>query len=201
MEESRPAPPNSQVLRQQSWSQYIERASRGDESALASLYDESKSLVYGLALRVVGEPADAEEVTLDVFTQVWRTASAFDGSRGNAVSWLVLMTRSRAIDRVRSRTARSRLEEPMEDVPEPSCPAEGLNHERQTVRHAMRVLTDAQRRLIEMAFFSGFTHSELAQALAVPLGTIKTRIRVAMLKLKEELTKPTAGSMRSSHGA
>ena len=115
MEEPRPAPPSSQFLRQQTWSQYIHRASRGDESALASLYDESKSLVYGLALRVVGEPADAEEVTLDVFTQVWRSAGAFDASRGNAVSWLVLMTRSRAIDRVRSRTARSRLEEPKDN--------------------------------------------------------------------------------------
>jgi RNA polymerase sigma-70 factor (ECF subfamily) len=200
MEEIRPMP-DSAALRQRAWSEYIERAGRGDESALGSLYDESKSLVYGIALRILGQPADAEEVTLDVYTQVWRSAADFDESRGAPTSWLALMTRSRAIDRVRSRTARARLEEPMAAFPEPPSPSGPPDPGGQAVRQAMRALTPEHRQLLDLAFFSGFTHSELAKKLNLPLGTVKTRLRAAMHKLKEELTRAAGKSVRSSHGA
>ena len=200
MEETR-SMPDSAALRHRAWSEYIQRAGRGDESALGDLYDESKSLVYGIALRILGHTADAEEVTLDVFTQVWRSAADFDQSRGTPVSWLALMTRSRAIDRVRSRTARARVEEPLGNLPEPPSTRGPLDPDSQTVRQAMRALTPEHRRLLELAFFSGFTHSELAERLALPLGTVKTRVRAAMHKLKEELTKAAGSMVRRSHGA
>ena len=193
--------PDASAPRHRAWSEYIERAGRGDESALGSLYDESKSLVYGIALRILGQPADAEEVTLDVFTQVWRNAADFDERRGSPLSWLALMARSRAIDRVRSRTARAKLEEPVGNLPEPPSPGTTLDADRQAVRQAMRALTAEHRRLLDLAFFSGFTHSELAERLGLPLGTVKTRLRAAMHKLKEELTRAAGRTVRSSHGA
>jgi RNA polymerase sigma-70 factor (ECF subfamily) len=93
------------------------------------------------------------------------------------------------------------MEEPMADGPEPSCPAEWLNTDRHAVRQAMRALSPDQRRLVELAFYSGFSHSELAERLNLPLGTVKTRIRVAMLKLREALTRAGNAAMGSGHGA
>ena len=169
--------------------------SEGEQSALSALYDESSGLVYGVALRMLSNPADAEEVTVDVYNQVWRTAASFENSRGSVTSWLVVLARSRAIDRIRSRTARERREEPIVD--QTLFPSGGNNPEeefsvgqlRHKVRTALDSLSAEHRRAVELAFFSGLSHSELAERLGLPLGTVKTRIRSSMIKLRESLAE------------
>ena len=165
----------------------------GDQQALSSLYDESSALVYSIALRILGNAADAEEVTLDVYTQVWRSAKEFNLDRGSVNSWLVTMVRSRSIDKLRASKNRVRHEETVDNVPEVSTAspnpeqlsAEGQRSDR--VRRALDQLSPAQREVIEMAFYSGYSQSELAEKLGQPLGTVKTRIRLGMLKLREHL--------------
>jgi RNA polymerase sigma-70 factor (ECF subfamily) len=187
--------------RQRAWATYIERVSQRDTSALASLYDESSSLVYGVALRIVGNPADAETVTLDVYEQVWRTAGEFDRGRGSPLTWLVLIARSRAIDRARTRSSNARTKEPAAAVPEPSSSAEWINTDRRTARQAMLALSADQRQLVELAFFSGFSLSQLAAHLNLTPDAVRARIRLAMLKLKEELARAGNTPIRSGHGA
>ncbi len=175
------------------WKEYVQRCAQQESGALANLYDESSSLVYSVALRMLTNEADAEEVTLDVYTQVWRTAPQYDASRGSVTAWLVTITRSRAIDKVRARSVRLSLEEPLEGHThhrnydfDPEAQT-ALNQKRGRIVEAMRVLTPDQRRAIELAFFSGLSHSELATQLGAPLGTVKTRIRLGMMKLKDVL--------------
>lgn len=175
------------------WRNYIERSAGGDQSALAQLYDESSPLVYSLALRMLGDAADAEEVTMDVYTQVWRTAARYDDARGSPMAWLVTLTRSRAIDRARSRAGRTEREEPIldfslvrEERESPEAAAE-TGQRRKRVQAALSKLSPEQREAIQLAFFSGLTHSELARRLGQPLGTVKTRIRSGMMKLREQL--------------
>ena len=160
----------------------IQRIARGEQDALAKVYDETSSLVYSLALRILRSPLDAEEVVTDVFSQVWRTAAAFDARRGNVTTWLVTIARSRALDRLRSRNIRSQREEPLtQDVPGVvTCHFEAKH----LVRRALQQLSPDQRVIIEMAFFSGMSHSELAESLALPLGTVKTRMRLGMMRLR-----------------
>jgi RNA polymerase sigma-70 factor (ECF subfamily) len=175
------------------WKGYIERCAAGDQSALAQLYDESSSLVFSLAFRVLGDRADAEEITSDVYAQVWRQAATYDPSRGKASTWLATLVRSRAIDRLRSRGARDKYEIP--DVRLESIGTGQTSPERETefaqrrrrVVSALATLSEEQREVIQLAFFSGLTHSELADRLGQPLGTVKTRIRLGMLKLREQL--------------
>jgi len=160
----------------------------GDQGALASLYDATSRLIYGMALRILSNPADAEEVTLDIYTQVWRGAASFDERRGSVVAWLMAMARSRAIDRLRSRALRSRREEPLADLYTPVAtqapvpPGVG-----QEVQAALRSLAPEQREAIELAYWYGYSHSELAARLGQPLGTVKTRIRMGMMKLRSQL--------------
>ena len=173
--------------------EYVRRTAQGEEEALAILYDETNRLVYGLALRILGEPADAEEVTLDVYTQVWRNARGFDPQRGNVTAWLVMLTRSRAIDRLRSGAGRKEREEPLEWLPDLPASAESpeqasvSSQQRRWVRAALAELSPEQREAIELAFFGGLSHGELAARLGQPLGTVKTRIRSGMMKLREVL--------------
>jgi RNA polymerase sigma-70 factor (ECF subfamily) len=179
--------------REPAWKQYVHRAAAGDQSGLAALYDESSALVYTIALRVLGNTEDAEEVTLDVYTQVWRTAASYDGSRGSVGAWLVMAARSRAIDKLRSRAGRIEREQPLLDFTDPG--AGTLSPEQQSelgqrsrrVRAALNSLPPEQREAIHLAFFSGLTHGELAERLGQPLGTVKSRIRLGMIKLREEL--------------
>jgi RNA polymerase sigma-70 factor (ECF subfamily) len=175
------------------WSVWIAGAARGKQSALARLYDISSRLVYSVALRILGDPADAEEVTLDVYTQVWRTAKDYTPDRGAPSSWLIMMARSRSLDRLRSRGRRQGRETPLETTfdaaaagPRPDESAY-LEQVSARVRHALSALAPEQRELIEMSFFSGLTHSELAERLDQPLGTVKTWIRSGMAKLREAL--------------
>ncbi len=166
----------------------MRRIAAGDQAALASLWDATNSLIYGMALRILGNPADAEEVTLDIYTQAWRDASNFDERRGSAVAWLMTMARSRAIDRLRSDANRSRREEPLADLSAPAAaqaPVQpGVGRE---VHAALKTLAPEQREAIELAYWYGYSHSELAARLGQPLGTVKTRIRTGMMKLRSQL--------------
>ncbi len=170
----------------------IARVARGDGDALAALYDRHSRPVYSLALRVLGDTREAEEVVQDVFAQAWRQAARYDTSRGAVVAWLLVMTRSRAIDRLRARRGLQPLagdsEHALGVLSDPAAGPEraALSAEqRSRVRHALEQLPFVQRLAIELAFFEGLTHVEIAERLEVPLGTIKTRIRLGLMKLKD----------------
>lgn len=179
--------------RDAAWKDLIERAAARDEEALAGLYDESSGLVYSLALRILGNEADAEEVTLEVYTQVWRCAADFDRARGTAGAWLTTLARSRAIDRLRSGAARRAKERDLPAAGEISDPgllpdaAGEASEQNRLIREALGMLPAEQREAIELAYFSGLSHSELAARLGQPLGTVKTRIRLAMMRLRKIL--------------
>lgn len=184
---------NMQVLRQAEWRGYVEGCARRDQEALASLYDQSNQLVYSVALRVLQNPEDAAEVVVDVYRQVWDAAGQFDERRGSASAWLIILARSRAIDRRRSRTTRVRIEFQMDEFPTvvSSAPTpENLAVSSQvsrSVRQAMADVPFEQRQAIELAFFAGLSHGEIASQLGEPLGTVKTRIRLGVGKLRELL--------------
>ena len=185
--------PNS--ARNAQWEDFVRRCGAGEQAALSSLYDQASHLVYSVVVKVLANQADAEEVTLDVFTQIWRTAQSYQASKGTVTAWLVMVARSRAIDRMRSRATRQRREEPIfeyTDFPSASSgpgQATAESQRRRKILAAMAGLPPEQRRAVELAFFSGLSHSELAERLQVPLGTIKTRLRSSMLKLRESLVE------------
>jgi len=142
---------------------------------------------------MLGHREDAEEVTLDVYTQVWRTAANYDPSRGTVAAWLVTQARSRAIDRMRARGGRMEREQPMVkffdlevDAPSPEQESEAGQRRRRLLA-ALATLAPEQREVIQLAFFSDLTHGELASQLGQPLGTVKSRIRLGMIKLREQL--------------
>lgn len=168
----------------------IEQMARGNQSALGELYDRHGRLIYSLALRVLRDQGDAEDVVQEVFLQAWREAARFDLTRGNVVAWLVMVTRSRAIDRLRRRQARPQLAakaEPDSRVDE--SPRVDVQMEWQSraaeVRRALETLPLLQRAAVELAFFDGLTHAEIAEQLEVPLGTVKTRVRQGLLKMRD----------------
>ena len=168
----------------------IEQMARGNQSALGELYDRHGRLIYSLALRVLRDQGDAEDVVQEVFLQAWREAARFDLTRGNVVAWLVMVTRSRSIDRLRRRQARPQLaakSEPDGRVDE--SPRVDVQMEWQSraaeVRRALETLPLLQRVAVELAFFEGLTHAEIAEQLEVPLGTVKTRVRQGLLKMRD----------------
>jgi len=185
------------------WRLYLDRVRGGSSEALAQLYDETSSLLYGLALRILTDPADAEEVVLDVYQQVWKSPQNFDSSRGTVWGWLTILTRSRAIDRLRTRAPRRARELPIEAGCEthdraPVPEAETIfAEERKLIRQALEQLAPEQREAIELAFFRGLTHVEVAEAMGAPLGTIKTRIRIGMRKMREALESMNTPEGRS----
>ncbi|HLG17786.1 MAG TPA: sigma-70 family RNA polymerase sigma factor [Blastocatellia bacterium] len=180
-------------VRDEDWAALIREAARGDQSALATLYDRTNRLIFGLILRIVGDRATAEEVLLDVYTQVWRQASLYDTKRGAPLAWLMTIARSRAIDRVRSGKTEQQGKESLETVgevasmsisPEDSA---AVSERQRLVRSALGSLSAEQRQVIELAYYSGLSHSEIALRLGQPLGTVKTRTRLGMMKLREML--------------
>jgi RNA polymerase sigma-70 factor, ECF subfamily len=179
------------------WRQYLEEAAKGDEQAFAGLYDESSGLVYSVALRILGNEADAEEVTLEVYTHIWKYAKDFDAGRGTVCAWLAMLARSRAIDRLRAgasrRTCERELPAAFAIIDPGILPDEAgeASERRRFVQAALETLSAEQREAIELAYFSGLSHSELAARLGRPLGTVKTRIRLAMMKLRA-LLEPLA---------
>jgi RNA polymerase sigma-70 factor (ECF subfamily) len=171
----------------------VGRVATGDQAALAALYDATNRLVYSLVLRVLGDMSSAEEVLIDVYTQVWRTAASYDADRGAPLAWIATIARSRAIDRLRSSRQDQYRQESLDvlgEAPANSSSPEELASasERQNlVREALNLLTAEQRQVIELAYYSGLSYSEIAKKLNQPLGTVKTRTRLGMMKLREAL--------------
>jgi len=168
----------------------IERIARGDADALAALYDRHAPRVLGLTSRILGDRDEAEDVLQEVFLQVWRSPARFDAARGSAVTWLLILARSRAIDRLRSLRRRGHDRQvPIDDHPIAS--GEDLERgaenaqEGAAVRRALEALPPDQRRALELAYFDGYTQSEIAQMTGAPLGTVKTRLRQGMMKLRD----------------
>jgi RNA polymerase sigma-70 factor (ECF subfamily) len=168
-------------------------AARSEGPALAELYDRYGRAAYGLALRVVADPTLAEDVVQEAFLAVWRSASGFVPERGKASTWILTLVHRRAVDVVR-REQRRRAES-LEHAPEPA--AEGgvaedawLRLQRERVQAALRRLPDAQREALELAYYGGFSQSELAERLGQPLGTIKSRMFAGLSRMRELLAEP-----------
>lgn len=185
------------------WSALLQRIAQGDHAAVAELYDATSKAVFGLALRILGDYALAEDVVVEVYAQVWGSASSYDAQRGTPLSWLMTVTRSRSIDVLRSRQ-RMRRTEPLETAGETPTNAPGpeelssTGEQRRVISYALARLSLEQRQVIEMAYYSDLSHSEIAARLGQPLGTVKTRIRTGLLRLREllgPLTSPTTAAM------
>ncbi len=165
------------------------RAAEGDQRAFAQLYDLTSSRVFGLVLRILVDRAQAEEVAQEVFLEAWRQAKRFDPSRGAAISWLLQIAHARAVDRVRaSQSQRNRdarigvrdIGVPVDLVAEQA----EISLDAARARRALGQLSDAHRKAIELAYFDGLTQSEIAERLDAPLGTVKTRLRDGMQRLR-----------------
>jgi RNA polymerase sigma-70 factor (ECF subfamily) len=170
----------------------------GDRRALASLYERYASLLLSVGVRMLGERREAEDVVHDVFLEVWRKAGAFDGARGTVRTWLLLRMRSRARDRMKSPSAaRSR---PLDDaVPPTQVVDPGFSRveeatERAAVARALDALSQEQRRVLELAFYAGLSSSEIASAEGIPIGTVKSRMRAALGRLREEFGTTAGGA-------
>lgn len=179
-------------------SELVSAMAAGDERAAAAFYDRHASTAMAIAFRLLRERVDAEAVVLEAFMQTWRDAARFDASRGSAVGWLLTITRTRALDHLRASGRESRrTATSLDDVASDQLAApERSGHpgydteqaeQRRAVASAMRTLPDKQRVVIELAYFAGLSQSEIAERLAEPLGTIKTRVRLAMMRLRDAL--------------
>jgi RNA polymerase sigma-70 factor (ECF subfamily) len=172
----------------------LRRVAARDHAALAELYDALGGILFSTAVRILGDPREAEEVIQDVFVQIWTRAATFDGALGAPFHWTLGITRNRCIDYLRARQRRTRLldeattETEILSVASASAAHDSLSPEELArVRSAVRDLPPDQQQAIELAFFGGMTHMEIADTLNEPLGTVKARIRRGMLKLKESL--------------
>jgi RNA polymerase sigma-70 factor (ECF subfamily) len=168
---------------------------RGDDDALAELYDRVSRVAYGLALRVLRDERHAEDAVQEAFLQVWRNASSFRADRAKASTWILTLVHRRAVDLVRREERRQT--DPITDdyglgaAPEPTEEAAWLRFERERVQAALRQLPDVQREALELAYYGGFSQSELAERLGVPLGTIKSRMFAGLARLRELLDDST----------
>jgi RNA polymerase sigma-70 factor, ECF subfamily len=166
----------------------LAKVARGDEAAFAGVYDRFAALVYGIVRRVLRDPAQSEEVTQEVLLEVWRSASRFDPGEGSARSWLMTLAHRRAIDRVRSaeasaqREARAAMAAPDYDIV-----AEEVETrlDAQRVRRCLDALTDLQRESVTLAYYGGYTYREVAALLGVAVGTVKTRMRDGLIRLRD----------------
>jgi RNA polymerase sigma-70 factor (ECF subfamily) len=166
------------------------RIGQGDERALATLYDRLSPLAYGLALRIAGDADAADDVVQEAFLRIWRRADRYDPERGTARPWVLRLVRNLAIDRLRSTGARARAERasgaevPVREGPEGPEELAAQAERGQSIRSALAALPPEQRRAIEIAYFEGLSHSEIAAREQTPLGTVKTRIRDGVLRLR-----------------
>jgi len=170
----------------------LRRCGRGDEEAFARLYDATASRVFGLAVRVVRDPAQAEEVAQEAFLDIWRTAGRYDPGRGSALAWLLTITHRKAVDRVRSAEAATRRDVNYHQQNQPvehdsTAEAAHASLEAHRVRGALAHLTEVQREAVSLAYLGGYTHTEVATMLDLPVGTAKTRIRDGLIRLRDAL--------------
>lgn len=170
----------------------LARVATGDQAAFGELYDQTAPRVLGLVKRLLKDHAQSEEVTQEVFLEVWQTATRYDPARGSAASWMLTMAHRRAVDRVRAsqasrdRDARIGVRDHETEFDQVSENVEiRLEHER--VTRALARLTELQRQAVELAYYKGLSHSEVAAMLGVPLGTVKTRLRDGMIRLRDEM--------------
>jgi RNA polymerase sigma-70 factor (ECF subfamily) len=174
--------------------QLIVRIAQADKQAISLLYAKYARLVYGTVLAIVKSPEEAEEVVVDVFAQVWRTASSYDRRKSKVTTWLITISRSRAIDRLRSLqrqtkivTATSQAYPPPAEQHTPEANAI-FAEQKQYIQQALSHLPTEQKQVVEMIYLQGLTHRETAQILSIPEGTVKTRLRLGIAKLKVILT-------------
>ena len=169
---------------------------KGDQQAFSQLYDHSSTLLYTLAFRILGNRAEADELLQDVYLEVWRKVVRYDVGRGTPIAWLITLTRSRAIDRLRSRSTKGQTATvPMDatmssrvaDLGPSPYETQADQELRMAVGSAMTVLPPAQQQALELAYYEGLSHSEIAARLNQPLGTVKTRIKLGMSKLRDSL--------------
>ena len=178
---------------EQSQAELLRRIAARDCEALAQFYDQTAGVLFSMAIRILGDALEAEEAIQDVFVQIWNKAATFDVSLGAPFHWALTITRNRCIDRLRARKRRPYLLDDLGDgtaIDLAAAPAAQnilSADELAAVRSAVLGLPSEQRQAIEMAFFGGMTHPEIAEALGEPLGTIKARIRRGMLKLRDSL--------------
>ncbi len=178
------APPTHEEL--------IRLVALGDEAAFGELYDATAPRVFGLVRRVVRDPAQSQEVTQEVFVEIWTQAARFDADRGKAMSWILVIAHRRAVDRVRSaqasadRELRQGMKEYQESYEDVADTVE-TTMEAERVRRALETLTRPQQEAIKLAYYGGYTHQEVARLLDIPVGTAKTRIRDGMIRLRDSL--------------
>jgi RNA polymerase sigma-70 factor (ECF subfamily) len=180
----------------------MQRIVSNDQRALATLYDRYGNIVYGLAYRVLQNPGRAEEVTQDTFMKVWKQADSWDSEKGKLSSWLLTITRYTAIDLIRKENRNvTQVSVPIEILSNiqgnPSTINDPRWHDGRLLRNLMTELPTEQAELIEMAFFQGYTHSQLAENLELPLGTVKTRLRLGLQKLRTLWTEATHEPMQN----
>jgi RNA polymerase sigma-70 factor (ECF subfamily) len=173
-------------------SDLLKRASRGDEAAFAEWYDATSSRAFGLAVRVLRDRAQAEEVTQEAYLDCWRQAARFDSAKGSAMSWLLTIVHRKAVDRVRSAEASSRRDvayghRQMSVAHDETAEAATASLDATRVRAALADLTIKQREAVQLAFLGGYTHTEVAKLLDLPVGTAKTRIRDGLIRLRDAL--------------
>ena len=166
------------------------QAALGDQVAFAEFYDATSARAYGLALRVVRNPAHAEEVTQEAYLDAWRSSARYDAQRGSAAGWLLTIVHRKAVDRVRSVEAATARDETWNRETAPvdhdqTAESAHASLDATRVRNAVATLTDAQRQAVELTYFGGYTHTEVATLLDVPLGTAKTRIRDGLIRLRD----------------
>jgi RNA polymerase sigma-70 factor (ECF subfamily) len=179
--------------------QLLEAITEGDEQALAALYDRYGSILFGLLLRILHDRAEAEDVLQEIFLRVWQRAADFDEQRGRVFTWLVTIARSRAIDRLRSLNSRERVAEEASRANVSSMTTNALadtlaSEQREMVALALAEIPEEQRRTLLLAYFEGLTQSEIASRTGEPLGTVKTRTRAGLARLRVILRKALKGS-------
>ncbi len=171
---------------------FLRAIQAGDQQAVAGLYDRYGGIAYGLAYRITSDATLAEDVVQEAFISVWRQAARFDPARGQVRSWLLTIVHHKAVDAVRRRSNRS--ERALPEGPEEFIATRGrpdeiaeMTMDAEAVREAVQAIPDDQRRTVEMAYFEGMTHVEIAERMDVPLGTVKSRLRIGLEKMRERL--------------